>query len=49
MVVVEKEKVKGIFSERDFARRASREHEIKLDTPVKRFDDQPGLFVQPNS
>ena len=48
VVVVEKEQVKGIFSERDFARRASREHELKLDTPVKELMTSQVYFVNPD-
>jgi CBS domain-containing protein len=48
VVVVDNEEVKGIFSERDFARRAAREHNLKLDVPVKNLMTSQVYFVQPD-
>ena len=48
VVVVDKDEVKGIFSERDFARRAARDPELKLDTAVKNLMTSQVYFVQPD-
>lgn len=48
VVVIDNGKIKGILSERDFARRAAREHELKLDTPVKNLMTSEVYYVQPD-
>ena len=48
VVVVDKEQVKGIFSERDFARRVARDHDLPLTMPVKNLMTSQVFFVQPD-
>ena len=45
LVVVDKDQILGIFSERDYARRVIEEDEFSLDTPVKRLMSSPIYFV----
>jgi CBS domain-containing protein len=48
VVVMDKEKIRGILSERDFARRAAREHGCNLDSPVKSLMTSEVYFVHPD-
>lgn len=48
VVVVEKDQVKGIFSERDFARQAARDHNLQLSAPVKNLMTSQVYFVNPD-
>lgn len=49
VMVVEDEKVKGIFSERDFARKVAHSGSISLDTPVRELMTEMVYYVSPDS
>lgn len=46
--VVEGDRVVGIFSERDFVRKVSKEGKTDLDLPVKAFMSEPVFFIRPD-
>ena len=45
VVVLDKEKIRGILSERDFVRLAAREHGLNLETPVKNLMTSAVYYV----
>jgi len=46
--VVDGGRVVGIFSERDFARKVSREGNVSLELPVQAFMSEPVYFIKPD-